>query len=114
MALDAMVLALLTAYGTKLDFVAFLCLSMTIGLVVDYATHTSHAYLHHEGPPNDKLYHSIREMGSSVLSGGGSTLLGIGVLGFASSKAFRNFFYVLGTAIFMGTFVGIIISPVLL
>lgn len=114
LSLDAIILALLQAYGAKLDFVAFLCLSLTIGLVVDYATHTSHAYLHYEGTPDEKLYHSIREMGSSVLSGGGSTLLGIGVLGFASSKAFRSFFYVLGTAIFMGTVVGIVVSPVLL
>lgn len=114
LALDAMVLALLTAYGVKLDFVAFLCLSMTIGLVVDYATHTSHAYMHYEGEPNDKLYHSIRAMGASVLSGGGSTVLGISVLACASSKGFRSFFYVLGTAIFMGTAVGITVSPVLL
>jgi len=112
--LDAMVLGLLTLYTVKLDFVAFLCLSMTIGLVVDYATHTSHAYLHCNGEPDEKLFNSISQMGAAVLSGGGSTLLGIAVLGFASSKGFRNFFYVLGTAIFMGTAVGIVVSPVLL
>mmetsp|Transcript_58673 Transcript_58673/g.191346 ORF Transcript_58673/g.191346 Transcript_58673/m.191346 type:complete len:156 (+) Transcript_58673:105-572(+) len=112
--LDAMVLGLLTLYGAKLDFVAFLCLSMTIGLVVDYATHTCHAYVHHKGSLDEKLFHAMGNMGSSVLSGGASTVLGISVLAFAGSKAFRTFFYVLGTAVTIGTLVGIAISPVLL
>lgn len=113
-ALDAIVLALLTLYGNKLDFVAFLCLSMTIGLVVDYSTHTAHAYLHHKGTPSEKLYYSVSHMGASVLSGGGSTILGIIVLAFAHSPAFRAFFRVLGTAVAVGTFVGIMVSPLLL
>eukprot|EP00930_Biecheleria_cincta_P097603 TRINITY_DN89306_c0_g1_i1.p1 TRINITY_DN89306_c0_g1~~TRINITY_DN89306_c0_g1_i1.p1 ORF type:complete len:924 (+),score=108.78 TRINITY_DN89306_c0_g1_i1:64-2835(+) len=114
LSLDAIILALLTLYGSKLDFVAFLCLSMTIGLVVDYSTHTAHTYMHHPGSPNEKLYRSMSKMGASVLSGGGSTLLGICVLAFASSEAFRTFFKVLSTAILMGTVVGITVSPVLL
>jgi hypothetical protein len=112
--LDAIILAMLTLYGSKLDIVAFLCLSMNIGLVVDYSTHTAFTYLHHPGSPDEKLYASVSKMGASVLSGGGSTLLGISVLAFASSKAFRTFFYVLGTAILMGTVVGIMVSPVFL
>lgn len=114
LSLDAIILALLTLYGSKLDFVAFLCLSMTIGLVVDYSTHTAHTYMHHPGNPNEKLYASMSKMGASVLSGGGSTVLGICVLAFASSEAFRTFFKVLGTAIVTGTIVGITVSPVLL
>merc|ERR1719188_1894454 len=38
--LDAIILTMLTIYGVSLDIVAFLCLSMNIGLVVDYSTHT--------------------------------------------------------------------------
>eukprot|EP00419_Tripos_fusus_P050239 CAMPEP_0172840378 /NCGR_PEP_ID=MMETSP1075-20121228/29277_1 /TAXON_ID=2916 /ORGANISM="Ceratium fusus, Strain PA161109" /LENGTH=92 /DNA_ID=CAMNT_0013684205 /DNA_START=21 /DNA_END=296 /DNA_ORIENTATION=+ len=87
---------------------------MTIGLVVDYSTHTSYTYLQHAGTPDEKLLQSMSRMGASVLSGGGSTLLGISVLAFASSEAFRTFFKILGTAIFMGTLVGITVSPVLL
>jgi len=113
-ALDIFVIALLTFYGNKLDFVAFLCLSMTIGLVVDYSTHTAHAYMHASGSPDEKLYHAISTMGASVMAGGGSTVLGILALAFAKSEAFRAFFRVLGTAIFVGTFVGVTVGPVLL
>eukprot|EP00929_Paragymnodinium_shiwhaense_P085538 TRINITY_DN4595_c0_g1_i2.p1 TRINITY_DN4595_c0_g1~~TRINITY_DN4595_c0_g1_i2.p1 ORF type:complete len:967 (+),score=89.44 TRINITY_DN4595_c0_g1_i2:293-3193(+) len=114
LAIDALVLAALGIMGSKLDMVAFLCLCMTIGLTVDYSTHTVHAYMHAKGKPDQRLYQTITSMGVSIVSGGGSTLLGIAVLGFASSEAFRSFFKVLGTAIFLGTLVGVLVSPLLM
>ncbi|CAK0818534.1 unnamed protein product [Prorocentrum cordatum] len=111
---DVVILGLLTLYGAKLDFTALACLSCSIGLVVDYSTHTAFTYLNHPGGPAAKLHASVSTMGASVLSGGGSTFLGISVLVFASSKAFRYFFYVLGTAVLMGTLIGVTVSPILL
>eukprot|EP00929_Paragymnodinium_shiwhaense_P007427 TRINITY_DN111340_c0_g1_i1.p1 TRINITY_DN111340_c0_g1~~TRINITY_DN111340_c0_g1_i1.p1 ORF type:complete len:1021 (+),score=166.85 TRINITY_DN111340_c0_g1_i1:119-3181(+) len=113
-AIDVLVLALLGVLGCTLDLVAFLCLCMTIGLTVDYSTHTVHTYMHSKGTPDERLHHTINSMGVSIVSGGGSTLLGIFVLAFASSEAFRSFFKVLGTAIGLGTLVGVLVSPLLM
>lgn len=111
---DVIILGLLTLWGSKLDLVALVCLSTSVGLVVDYSTHTASTYVNHPGGPAEKLHASVSTMGASVLSGGGSTFLGISVLGFASSKAFRTFFLVLGTAVLMGTLIGVTVSPILL
>lgn len=112
--IDALVVAALTLYGLKLDLVAFLCLAMTVGLTVDYPCHTTHTYLHHDGSPREKLLTAVSSMGSSIISGGGSTILGISVLALASSQAFRAFFWILGTAITLGVIVGVVVGPVLL
>eukprot|EP00930_Biecheleria_cincta_P024024 TRINITY_DN17257_c0_g1_i1.p1 TRINITY_DN17257_c0_g1~~TRINITY_DN17257_c0_g1_i1.p1 ORF type:complete len:1034 (+),score=160.62 TRINITY_DN17257_c0_g1_i1:108-3209(+) len=112
--IDVLVVAALTLYGLKLDLVAFLCLAMTVGLTVDYPCHTTHTYLHHDGSPGEKLFAAVSSMGSSIISGGGSTILGISVLALASSQAFRAFFWILGTAISLGVIVGVVVGPVLL
>jgi hypothetical protein len=112
--IDILVVSALTLYGLKLDLVAFLCLAMTVGLTVDYPCHTTHTYLHHDGSPGEKLCAAIGSMGSSIISGGGSTILGISVLALASSQAFRAFFWILGTAIALGVIIGVVVGPVLL
>merc|ERR1712232_211987 len=109
-----MVVCMIVLADVKLDIIVIMCLSMNIGLVVDYSTHTAYAYLTNSGSPEEKLHSSISKMGASVLSGGGSTFLGISALIFASSKGFRLFFYVLGSAVFFGTLAGITVSPFLL
>merc|ERR1711879_281942 len=53
-------------------------------------------------------------MSTSVLSGGISTLLGVMVLALARSEAFRTFFRVFATAVSLGTFCGVAVSPVIL
>jgi len=112
--LDAIIVALLVLIGNKLDVVGFIALSMNIGLVVDYSTHTAMAYCNHPGSPQQKLYKSVGKMGASVCSGGSSTLLGICVLLFASAKAFKAFAYTLGFAVITGTLMGITVAPTIL
>jgi len=112
--LDAMVVAMLIVYNATLDLVSYVCLALTIGLVVDYSTHTAHSYLHTAGTPQERLDYAVRTMGVSIISGGGSTLLGIMALAAASSEGFRMFFRILSTAIGLGTFFGVLISPVIL
>jgi hypothetical protein len=112
--LDAIIVALLVLIGSKLDVVAFIALSMNIGLVVDYSTHTAIVYFNHPGSPQQKLNMSVSKMGASVCSGGSSTLLGICVLLFASAKAFQAFAYTLGFAVVTGTLVGITVCPTFL
>merc|ERR1711920_258202 len=112
--LDVIIVALLVLIGSKLDVVAFIALSMNIGLVVDYSTHTAIVYFNYPGSPQQKLYRSVSQMGASVCSGGSSTLLGICVLLFASAKAFQAFAYTLGFAVLTGTLMGITVCPTIL
>jgi len=112
--LDAIIVALLVLIGNKLDVVAFIALTMNIGLVVDYSTHTAIVYCNHPGSPQQKLHRSVSKMGASVCSGGSSTLLGICVLLFSSAKAFQAFAYTLGFAVTTGTLMGITVCPTIL
>jgi hypothetical protein len=113
--IDVLLVAMMSLYGLKLDIGAFMCLAMTVGLTVDYPCHTTHAYLAlSESSPSERLRHAVSSTGASVISGGGSTILGISVLAFASSKAFRAFFWTFSTAIVLGIIIGVLVGPVLL
>lgn len=73
------------------------------------------------------MIETIHDIGSSVMHGGASTLLGMStllcqsvtrigvlVLAFASSTTFRTFFFILFGTVFFGLLYGLLLFPVLL
>lgn len=115
--LDACLLGLLIAFGWPLSVVAFLNLSMVIGMCVDYIAHAMHTMEHalNEGKdPQDALVGSLELIGRCIFEGAFSTLCGLilpALLG--KSQAARMFGTTLCLAIVLGAAYGLIWVPTL-
>lgn len=110
-AMDGALFCVMYVWGVPLDAVAFICLAMAIGMSVDYVVHLSHAFEHHAGSPRERAQDAMCGIGASVLKGGTSTFLGVGVLGASTSELFRIFFKMLVSTVFLGLFTGLAFYP---
>eukprot|EP00816_Leptocylindrus_hargravesii_P001741 CAMPEP_0196806760 /NCGR_PEP_ID=MMETSP1362-20130617/6674_1 /TAXON_ID=163516 /ORGANISM="Leptocylindrus danicus, Strain CCMP1856" /LENGTH=915 /DNA_ID=CAMNT_0042180381 /DNA_START=5 /DNA_END=2752 /DNA_ORIENTATION=+ len=112
---DVELLGMIPAAGLAIDPLTFLALTMAIGLVVDYCVHIVHAYLEGEGHTRDEQIKTVMtEIGASILTGAFSTLLGVLLLAFSSSKTFQTFFVMFLGIILLGAGHGFIFIPVVL
>jgi len=112
---DVELLGMIPAAGLAIDPLTFLALTMAIGLVVDYCVHIVHAYLEGEGHSRDEQIKTVMtEIGASILTGACSTLLGVLLLAFSSSKTFQTFFVMFLGIILLGAGHGFIFIPVVL
>lgn len=91
------------------------------GLSVDFSVHVSLAVeenyndakrLGHTPSMHDAVVDTLATMGVSVLKGGFTTLLGILVIGFANSVAFRVFFTMLSGVVLLGVFHALTLLPI--
>ena len=99
---------------------------MAVGLSVDYCVHIAHTFVEHhthavaaaaEGehvPPAAAATAALTSMGASVIKGGFTTILGVFVIAFSSSVAFRTFFTMIAFTVLLGQMHGMILLPVLL
>ena len=88
---------------------------MAVGLAVDYTLHFCHAFLAAPGICEiERVQYAMRTMGSSILKGGGTTLVGTLPMAFSRSVIFRTFFALLFSTIVYGLAVGLILIPVVL
>ena len=92
--------------------------TMMFGFAVDYCVHLGHAFDHAVGEGQmtnrEAAKHALERMGASIFQGGFTTLLGVVVLAFASSVAFRVFSRFVVTTVLLGVGHGMILLPVLL
>uniref|UniRef100_A0A0G4HGA5 SSD domain-containing protein n=1 Tax=Chromera velia CCMP2878 TaxID=1169474 RepID=A0A0G4HGA5_9ALVE len=110
--IDVIVLGVMAAVGVAVDVVALLVLAMAVGFSVEYVAHISHAFVNAEGSAKEKLHGSLRRMGVNVFLGAVSAFLGIVLLVFAHSDAFRTYFKLTSAVIFVSMLVGLLLSPV--
>ena len=90
-------------------------LAMSIGLLVDYVVHVLLRYYEISGSKRDeKVKEMLRTIGSSVLSGGLSTFLGVLPLAFSTSEVMRTVFVCFVSMVSLGLAHGLILLPVLL
>ena len=101
-------------WGTNLNAPSFTCLVMSVGLCVDYCVHIGHAFMHNKGDGNTRLLKGMDMMGTSVVKGGLTTFLGVMVLAFSSSVAFRTFFRLLFGTVVYGVVHGLVFLPIIL
>mmetsp|Transcript_29738 Transcript_29738/g.79916 ORF Transcript_29738/g.79916 Transcript_29738/m.79916 type:complete len:916 (+) Transcript_29738:81-2828(+) len=115
-------LGVLYMLDIPLNGVSFVCLVMSVGLSVDYCVHIAHTYEHFYREAGKKglaarkeaVNAAMTKMGTSVLKGGWTTILGIFVIAFTSSVAFRTFFRILVFTVILGAIHGLILLPILL
>mmetsp|Transcript_6739 Transcript_6739/g.16594 ORF Transcript_6739/g.16594 Transcript_6739/m.16594 type:complete len:882 (+) Transcript_6739:190-2835(+) len=125
--IDLDLLGIMVALGVPLNTVSFVNLVMAIGLSVDYCVHVAHAFDHEwehiagtqrpDGQlasPRDAVAKALETMGGSVVKGGFTTFIGICVVAFASSVAFRTFFTLIAFTVIFGMAHGLIFMPVIL
>ncbi|XP_066912966.1 patched domain-containing protein 3-like [Clytia hemisphaerica] len=108
-------LGMMYLWDLSLNSITMLVLVMAVGFAVDYSCHIVHAYLvSKETGPDEQMKDAISNIGSSILKGALSTLIGILVLSISSSKLFRLFFKMVFSIILLGLIHGMIILPVIL
>lgn len=89
------VMGFMQKWGLTIDLVTCIGLQLALGLCVDYASHIGHTFLTiSEGTNSERALKSVTSIGSAVLSGGISTLIGIAMLAFSDAYSFQTFFRV--------------------
>ena len=100
--------------GIHINAVSYLAMVMSIGLMVDYVIHILLRYFESAGNRKEKTVEMLRTMGSSILMGGISTLLGTLPLAFCTSDVFSTVFFGFLGLVTLGVGHGLILMPVIL
>lgn len=102
-------------WGLTIDLASCIGLQLAIGLCVDYATHIGHTFLtQSDGTKNERVLTTVTTIGSAVLYGGLSTLIGVGMLGLSDAYTFQTFFKIFLLVILFGLYHGVVLLPVVL
>lgn len=100
-------------WNVSLNSISMINLVMAIGFAVDYSAHVAHAFVVAPGSSVEKrVIDALTHVGASVLLGGASTLVGIGVTALSKSEIFQIFFKMFFSMIVLGLLHGLCILPV--
>lgn len=100
-------------WGVSLNSISMINLVMAIGFAVDYSAHVAHAFVVAPGGSAEKrVIDALTHVGASVLLGGASTLIGIGMTAISKSEIFQIFFKMFFSMIVLGLLHGLCILPV--
>lgn len=101
-------------WGLTIDLVSCIGLELAIGLCVDYATHIGHTFLTLHGTQRDRALKTVTTIGSAVLYGGISMLIGVLMLNFSEAYIFQSFFKIFFLVIVFGLYHGVVVMPIIL
>ena len=109
------VCGLMYRWGLTIDMVSCIALQLAVGLCVDYAAHIGHTFLVTTGHnKSERALEAVLHIGSAVIYGGGSTLLGVAMLSMSEAYTFKAFFKIFLLVILYGLFHGLVLLPVIL
>ena len=101
--------------GIRVNPVMYISTVMSIGLMVDFLMHITLRYMELSGTSrSEKTKTTLETIGSSVLVGGFSTLVGVLPLSLSQSEIFWTTFIIFFGLILLGLLHGLILLPVLL
>jgi len=84
---------LMPSWGIELNPLSSVNLVMCVGIGVEFVNHIVRFFMWEKGSRVDRTRGAMHVMGSSVFSGGISTLVGVIVLAFAQYEIFRVFYF---------------------
>lgn len=97
-----------------INAVSYITVVMAIGLLVDFIMHVLLKYYESPGNRHEKTVELLKTMGSSILEGGISTLLGTMPLAFSTSTIFFTIFIAFVGIVTLGLAHGLVLLPVIL
>ena len=102
--------------GIHVNPVMYISTVMSIGLMVDFVMHVTLLYVESKGKTSrtEKTRDTLETIGSSVLLGGFSTLIGVLPLAFSTSEIFWTTFVIFFGRVLLGLLHGLVLLPVLL
>lgn len=101
--------------GLYINAVTYVCLVISIGLLVDFLMHVILRYYESECTTREeKVKETLETMGASILVGGLSTFLGVIPLAFSTSVILRTVFTAFFAMVTLGLTHGLILLPVVL
>lgn len=114
------VVGMITALGSQLDSVFSLCISILVGIAVDYVVHFAVAYNESKNSQllqkrDEKTRFALYIMGVPILSGATTTLAAACFLGFPTTVTILSQFgFFFGTSIVIALMLGLGLFPILL
>lgn len=101
--------------GLYINAVTYVCLVISIGLLVDFIVHVLLRYYESKRlTREDKMKDTLETMGSSIFVGGLSTFLGVIPLAFSTSEVLSTVFTCFFAMVSLGVLHGIVFLPVIL
>ena len=109
------ILGFLYFWGLKIDISVALLLVVAVGLAVDYSSHITHHFMMTNLPTrNERMKHTMIEMGPAVFNGGCSTFVAFVLLANSKSAIAIVFFRVFFLVVSFGLYNGLVLMPVIL
>ena len=111
----ALVIGYMALWDVALDSISMINLVMSIGFSVDFAAHISYHYVSHKDKdPKAKITAALGYLGTPIVQGAASTILGVLFLAFSNTYIFRTFFKLTFMVIAFGFFHAMFLLPVVL
>lgn len=109
------VLGYMSFWSVRLDTISMMNLIMCVGFSVDYSSHISYVFqVSKLQDANEKIKWSLYSVGTPIIYGCLSTILGVFILSFTPSYIFVVFFKVVFLVIILALLHGLFLLPVLL
>jgi len=108
-------LGMMQLCGVHINSISYILIVMAIGLLVDFLMHILLRYYESSAlSREEKVKETLRTMGSSIILGGITTLLGMCPLVLSTTTVFKTVLIAFFWMVFLGCGVGLILLPVIL
>ena len=102
-------------WGLELSAITNVQIILSVGFCVDFTIHISHAFMAATGKNrNERVVSALEKVGIPILNAAFTSILGILMLAFAGSYAFKSFFKTMVLVIALGLFHSLMVLPVIL
>lgn len=107
-------MALVQFLKIYLNTVSVVCLSLAVGMTVDFSAHVGIAFVNGKGSNKQRIEDLLKRLGPALFHSSMSTLLAVGSLAPSTGYVFQIFFKMFSLIIVLGVFHGVVVVPIVL